>query len=81
MDKRTRRIIAVAAVAAVIGIPGAASAQGENCVGATAQFAHAAFPGLAQTQPGAVGDWLSEVREDPSGFPWCETSTSSKGRR
>jgi hypothetical protein len=80
--KRTRRIIAVAAVAAVIGIPGAASAQGENCVGETAQLVHTAFPGLAQTESGAVGDFLAEVRADPSGFPWCaETSTNQKGRR
>jgi len=69
--KRTRRLIAVAAVAAVIGIPGTATAQGGNCVGTTALFAHASFPGLAKTDPGAVGDWLADVRANPDGFPWC----------
>lgn len=65
--KRTRRIVAVAAIAAVIGIPGTATAQGGNCVGATAKMMHTAF----RTLPGTVGDFLSGVRADPSGFPWC----------
>ena len=59
-----------ATAAAVIWIPAAATAQG-NCVGETARFAHASFPGLAQSAPGAVGDWLRDVRENPDGFPWC----------
>ena len=66
--KRTRTLIVVAAVAAVLGIPGAASAQGGNCVGATARVMHTAFRTLER---GGVGDLLSGVRADPSGFPWC----------
>ena len=66
--KRTRRIVAATAVAAVIGIPGTASAQGGNCVGTTAKVVHMAFRTLER---GTVDDFLGEVRTDPSGFPWC----------
>jgi hypothetical protein len=66
--KRTRRIVAAAAVAAVIGIPGTATAQGGNCVGATAKVVHMAFRTLER---GTVDDFLGAVRTDPSGFPWC----------
>jgi hypothetical protein len=70
--KRTRKLVVVAAIATVIGIPGAAAAQGDtNCVGETAQVMHTAFPMLAKTGNGAVGRLLAGVREDPSGFPWC----------
>ena len=65
--KRTRRIVAAAAIAAVIGIPGTATAQGGNCVGATAKVMHTAF----RTLPGTVGEFLVGVRQEPSGFPWC----------
>lgn len=66
--KRTRRIAAIAAIVAVIGIPGTATAQGGNCVGPTAKLMHTAF----RTIPGGVGEFLAGVREDPSGFPWCQ---------
>jgi hypothetical protein len=65
--KRTRTIAAIAALVAVIGIPGTATAGGGNCVGPTAKVMHAAF----RTLPGTVGEFLGGVREDPSGFPWC----------
>ena len=69
--KRTRKLIAVAAVAAVIGIPGVASAQGgQSCVGETARIMHMAFRTLER---GGVGEFLSGVRSDPSGFPWCSS--------
>jgi hypothetical protein len=66
--KRTRKLVAVAAIAAVIGIPGTASAQGDSCVGETAKMVHMAFKTLER---GTVDDFLGSVREDPSGFPWC----------
>jgi hypothetical protein len=65
--KRTRRLVAIAAVAAVIGIPGTATAQGGNCVGQTAKMLHTAF----RTLDVRVGEFLGGVREDPTGFPWC----------
>lgn len=71
MKRITRRLIAVAAVAAFIGIPTAASAQGAPCVGETAQMFKTVFSQMAKTDQGAVGDWLRQVRENPSGFPWC----------
>jgi hypothetical protein len=71
MKRITRRLIAVAAVAAFIGIPTAASAQGgQSCVGETARIMHMAFRTLER---GGVGDLLSGVRSDPSGFPWCNS--------
>jgi hypothetical protein len=71
MKRTTRRLIAVAAIAAFIGIPTAASAQGAPCVGETAQMFKTVFSQMAKTDQGAVGDWLRQVRSDPSGFPWC----------
>jgi hypothetical protein len=68
--KRTRKLIGVAAVATVLGIPGAASA-GQPCVGETAQMFKTVFSMMAKSEQGAVGDWLRGVRENPSGFPWC----------
>jgi hypothetical protein len=71
MKTITRRLIAVGAVAAVIGIPGVASAQGgQSCVGETAKIMHMAFRTLER---GGVGDFLGGVRSDPSGFPWCNS--------
>lgn len=70
--KRIRTLIVLAAIAAVLGIPAAATAQGgTNCVGETAQIMHTAFPMLASSDHGAVGELLTGVRADPSGFPWC----------
>ena len=71
MKRITRRLIALGAVAAFIGIPTAASAQGTPCVGETAQMFKTVFSQMAKTEQGAVGDWLRQVRSDPSGFPWC----------
>jgi hypothetical protein len=71
--KRTRKLAVVLSLAAVIGIPGVAAAQGgpTNCVGKSVQHLHTAFMGLAQSEPGAVGDMIASVRDNPDAYPWC----------
>jgi hypothetical protein len=71
--KRTGKLAVVLALATVIGIPGAAAAQGgpTNCVGKSVQQLHTAFMGLARSEPGAVGEMIASVRDNPDAFPWC----------
>lgn len=71
--KGSRRLALALALTAVLGIPGAAVAAGgpTNCVGETAQMVKWAFRGVAQSDQGAVGDWLGAIRTDPGSFGWC----------
>ncbi len=71
--KRTRRLAVALSLVVVIGIPGAAVAQGgpTNCVGTSVQQLHTAFMGLAQSEPGAVGDMIAWIRANPDALPWC----------
>jgi hypothetical protein len=71
--KKPRRLAVVLALAAVVGIPGAAFAAGgpTNCVGKSVQELHTAFMGLAQSDPGAVGDMIAYIRANPDAFAWC----------
>jgi hypothetical protein len=71
--KRTRMLAVALSLAAVIGIPGAAAAQGgpTNCIGKSVQQLHTTFMGLAQSEPGAVGDMIAWIRDNPDALPWC----------
>jgi hypothetical protein len=70
--KRTRRLIAAAAVAAVIGIPGSAMAQGSgDCFAESMQRFHPAFMSAAQSGPGGLRDFIGWIRANSETFPWC----------
>ena len=69
---RTRKLAIGVALMTVVGIPGAALAGGQsNCVGPSVQFLHTAFMGLAQSDPGAVGELVNDIRTNPGNYPWC----------
>jgi hypothetical protein len=69
---RARKLTVGIVLMGVLGIPGAAVASGgQNCVGETAQMFKAAMRFVAQEGPGAVGEYLGAIREDPDAYPWC----------
>jgi hypothetical protein len=71
--KRFRALAIIISTAAIVGIPGAASAAGGqgNCVAETVQMLKFTFSSSAQGDQGAVADLISQARSNPDAFPWC----------
>ena len=70
--KRTRKLAIGIALAAVVGIPGSAMAQGsDTCFGESVKQFHSAFMSTAQSNPGGVRDLLEWIRANEDQFSWC----------
>jgi hypothetical protein len=70
--KRFRALAIIIATAAMVTIPGAALAGGQNnCVAETVQMLKFSFRSAAQADQGAVADLIAEARSNPDAYPWC----------
>jgi hypothetical protein len=66
--KRFRALAIIAATAAIVAIPGAASARGQDsCIAETVQMLRTTF----HADPGSAADVIAEARTNPDAFPWC----------
>jgi hypothetical protein len=67
--KRFRALAIITATAAIVAIPGAATAGGQNnCVAETVQMFKTTF---AHSSPGGVADLIAVARSNPGAYPWC----------
>jgi hypothetical protein len=65
--KRFRALAVITATAAIVAIPGATLAAGQdNCVAETVQMFKTTFP---HADPGTVADVIAKARSDA--WPWC----------
>jgi hypothetical protein len=70
--KRFRALAIITATAAIVAIPGAAMAGGQDtCVAETVQMLKFSFRGAAQAERGAVADLIAVARSNPEAYPWC----------
>jgi hypothetical protein len=66
--KRFRALAIITATAAIVGIPSAALAGGQNnCVAETVRMFKTTFP---HSEPGTVADLIAEARANA--HPWCD---------
>jgi len=70
--KRFRALAIITATAAIVGIPGATPAAGQDsCVAETVRMLKTTFSISAKGSPGAVADLIAQARNDPASYPWC----------
>ncbi len=66
--KRFRALAIITAMAAIVAIPGAAQARGQdNCIAETVQMLKTTF----HADPGSAAAVIEEARTNPDVFPWC----------